>query len=95
MKNPVAKYAGQFNKASIVPNAKKDYGPEMDEFGGYWNDGHCLDDVYVVSWIAIDGSREEVTLNNADDDTVTKMRLNLIMKDCTFVKVFKNGEEML
>ena len=93
-RNPVAKYAGKFCRASVVPNSKRDYAPSIEESIAEGEEE--FEATYAIQWISPSGDPEHIYLKeDVDDDSVTQIRRRLIAVDCTFVRVFKNGEEIL
>jgi len=93
-RNPVAKYAGQFCRSSVVPNSKRNYAPSIEESIAEGEEE--FDAEYAMQWISPSGDPEHVYLKeNVDAALLTQMRQRLIAADCTFVRAFKNGEEIL
>lgn len=86
MNNLVAKHSYTFNKPKIQPNKKK---INLKEY--YLDD----EDEYSIEYVSPEGEPKFEILTNITDKDITKVRKELMDMDCTFIKIYKNYEEIL
>lgn len=86
MQNLVAKHSYTFNKPRVQPNKKK---VNVREY--YIEE----DDEYSIEYVSPEGESKFEILTNITDKDITKVRKELMDMDCTFIKIYKNYEEIL